>query len=364
MTLNTSRRLWLVIGTLALAAAAVTAQTPSPALVGQVTQAPATVPRATIANKSVTVVFNLPNPDTGYYRGTRFDWSGVIASLTYKGHQYFGQWFNTYDPHIHDSITGPAEEFVTIPDNAGLGYAAAPVGGTFVKIGVGILRKPQEDRYSFAHHYDVVQQGTWQVAHTAESISFSQQLNDPSSGYGYRYRKTVRLDADQPVMHIEHSLTNIGKLPIDTAVYNHNMFVIDGTPSGPDLRVSFPFPVRHIAAPVPAGRGRGSARRGGQPVPMNIEGDSLVYTQELQSGQVIHWDLGGFNDSPAQFGATIVNRKTGAGVQISGDHPLYRVVFWSIRTVLSPELYVRLHAAPGQTVTWTDTYRLFTQPEK
>jgi len=95
---------------------------------------------------------------------------------------------------------------------------------------------------------------------------------------------------------------------------------------------------------------------------MVIQNKSLVYTKELQTGQVIHWDLGGFNDTPGDFGARIVNLKTGAGVQISGDHPLYRVVFWSIRTVLSPELYVRLHAAPGQTVTWTDAYRFFTQP--
>lgn len=366
MKLNTLRHLAFCLLMAAAATLAAGAQTPTPALEGAVTQAPSTVPRASIANPDVQVVFNLPNPDTGYYRGTRFDWSGVIASLTYRGHQYFGQWFNKYDPHIHDAISGPVEEYVTIPDNAGLGYAAAPVGGTFVKVGVGILRKPKEDRYSFSHHYEVVQPGTWKVEHTAGSISFSQRLNDPRSGYGYSYRKTVRLDPDQPVMHIEHTLTNIGTLPIDTAVYNHNMFVVDGTASGPAMSVSFPFPVQHIAAPVAAGRGRsglaGGRRGGRQPAPMVIHNKSLVYTKELQTGQVIHWDLGGFNHTSGDFGARIVNLKTGAGVQISGDHPLYRVVFWSIRPVLSPELYVRLHAAPGQTVTWTDTYRFFTQP--
>ncbi len=350
---------------LVLAAAGAAAQTPTPALVGRVTQAPATVPRATIANRDLQVVFNLPDARDGYYRGTRFDWSGVIASLTYKGHQYFGQWFNTYDPHIHDSITGPVEEYVTIPDNAGLGYAAAKVGGTFVKIGVGVLRKPQEVRYFFSNRYDVVQPGTWTVHQAAGQISFSQKLDDPGSGYGYSYTKTVRLAPGQPVMTIEHRLINTGRLPIDSAVYNHNMFVVDGTPSGPDMRISFPFAVQQIAAPAMpgrGGRGRGGAARGPQPVLATIQGDAIVYRHVLEPGQVVHWELGGFNQTPADFGARIVNLKTGAGVQITGDHPLYRAVFWSIRTVLSPELYVRFHAAPGQTVTWTDTYRFFTQP--
>ena len=54
-----------------------------------------------------------PTRNTGYYRGTRFDWSGAIASLTWNGHEYFGQWFDRYDPKIHDAITGPVEEFLT-----------------------------------------------------------------------------------------------------------------------------------------------------------------------------------------------------------------------------------------------------------
>jgi hypothetical protein len=59
----------------------------------------------------------------GYYRATRFDWSGVVASLEFQGHNYFGVWFPHYDPKLHDAITGPVEEYRT--GDRGLGYADA-----------------------------------------------------------------------------------------------------------------------------------------------------------------------------------------------------------------------------------------------
>ena len=102
-------------------------------------------PEAEISNGSIQARLLLPDPEHGYYRGTRFDWSGAIASLKYKGHEYFGQWFEKYDPKIHDAIMGPVEEFRT--NDAGLGYAEAKTGDTFIRIGVGVVRKPEEAQY-------------------------------------------------------------------------------------------------------------------------------------------------------------------------------------------------------------------------
>src|SRR5579862_6769873 len=81
-------------------------------------------PQAEIANGAggIRAKLLLPDAERGYYRGTRFDWSGVIASLEYKGHNYFGQWFEKYDPKLHDAIMGPVEEFLTPPNRTGLGY--------------------------------------------------------------------------------------------------------------------------------------------------------------------------------------------------------------------------------------------------
>src|SRR6187549_2635799 len=70
----------------------------------------ADAPEASISNGIIEARLYLPDAQNGYYRGTRFDWSGVIYSLRYQGHEYFGTWFERYDPKTHDAITGPVEE--------------------------------------------------------------------------------------------------------------------------------------------------------------------------------------------------------------------------------------------------------------
>src|ERR1051326_9034710 len=110
---------------------------------------PADPPQAEITNGQIRVKLYLPDTRNGYYRGTRFDWSGVIASLEYKGHNYYGPWFDKVDPSVHDyryagneiiastcsAISGPVEEFQTA--ESALGWQEAKPGGTFIKIGVG-----------------------------------------------------------------------------------------------------------------------------------------------------------------------------------------------------------------------------------
>ena len=49
------------------------------------TPAAAEYPQAEISNESIHARLYLPDPVNGYYRGTRFDWSGIIASLEFQG---------------------------------------------------------------------------------------------------------------------------------------------------------------------------------------------------------------------------------------------------------------------------------------
>ena len=107
-------------------------------------------PQAKISNGIVSATLYLPDIENGYHRGTRFDWSGQISALEYKGHSYFGLWYDKYDPYLHDAIMGPVEAFDPI------GYDEAPVGGTFVKIGIGALEKPEEKNYHFTTTYKLI----------------------------------------------------------------------------------------------------------------------------------------------------------------------------------------------------------------
>src|SRR5690348_12452233 len=111
-------------------------------------------PQARISNGSIEAKLYLPDAERGYYRGTRLDWSGVIPSLRYNGHEYFGQRFNRYDPKTHDASAGPVEEFLA--HDAGLGYQDAKPGGGFVRIGVGVVRKPDEPAYQRFKTYEII----------------------------------------------------------------------------------------------------------------------------------------------------------------------------------------------------------------
>ena len=87
-------------------------------------------PQAEISNRLVRAKLYLPDVENGYYRGPRFDWSGVIASLEYAGHNYFGQWSpRTEDRTAQTSISGPVEDFRT--NGTALNYAEAKAGETF-----------------------------------------------------------------------------------------------------------------------------------------------------------------------------------------------------------------------------------------
>ena len=133
-------------------------------------------PQWEIANKLVRVKLYLPNAVSGSYRGTRFDWSGVIADLQYAGHSYYGPWFTQTDPKVPDfiyqgaeivagpcsAITGPVEEFTPA-----LGFDEAKAGGTFLKLGVGILRKPDDAPYSAYRLYEIVDGGKWSTKKSA-----------------------------------------------------------------------------------------------------------------------------------------------------------------------------------------------------
>ena len=62
------------------------------------------VPQAEITNGIIKAKFYLPDAEKGYYRATRFDWSGVTPSLEYRGHQYFDQW--NQSPYNPKTISG------------------------------------------------------------------------------------------------------------------------------------------------------------------------------------------------------------------------------------------------------------------
>jgi hypothetical protein len=316
-------------------------------------------PSAEISNGQIQVKLYLPNAKLGYYRGTRFDWSGEIISLKYHGHEYYGPWFNSVDPKVHDyrfagpeiiaspcsAASGPVEEFQT--NGTALGFDEAKVGGTFIKIGVGVLRK-DSPHYDYVKQYEIVDPGKWTVKRSHDSVEFTQELTDPSSGYGYLYTKTVRLVEGKPEMVLEHTLKNTGRRAIRSRVYDHNFLVLDHQPPGPDFKIELPFKIQPIQNP--------------NPELAEIRGNQVVYLRALKDEEVEQIPMSGFSDSPKDNQFRIENRKVGAGMLITGNRPLVHLNLWSIRAVLAMEPFIEMNIEPGKEFTWKITYHYYTVP--
>jgi hypothetical protein len=305
-------------------------------------------PQDEISNRELHVKLYLPDTHQGYYRGTRFDWSGVISGLTYQGHDYYGPWYTKTDPAVHDfvyagpdiiagpcsAISGPVEEF------AAVGYDQVPPGGTFLKIGIGRLRKPDASPYDQYRLYEIGDPGTWTVHKGADRVEFIQQVEG-----AYVYRKVVRLAAGRPRMVIEHSLRNTGRVALHTEVYNHNFLVLDGKPPGPGLTISFPF---EIKSPGPIGSGLA-----------RIEGKRIVYLKTLEQKDTMEAPIQGAGPSAADYAIRIESREAGMGMRITGDRPLAKASLWSIRSVVAVEPFIAIAIGPGEEFTWNLTYDYF-----
>jgi hypothetical protein len=296
-------------------------------------------PQAEISNGLIHATIYLPDAKKGYYLGTRFDRSGIIPRLEYGGHNFFGQWFSNYSPEIHDVIMGPVEEF------APLNYEEIKPGGSFIKIGVGVVYKQDDDPYTFSRVYQLLNPGKWIVKKKSDQILFIHDLEDKA--YSYHYEKTVSLTKDKPELVLYHSLKNTGSRTIETDVYDHNFFVIDKHPIGPGFVVKLPFNLR--------GEGVGFGELA------EIQGNQISFLRTIGNGEHAEcYSLEGFGPSAADYEIRIENRITGAGVKITCDKPFLKLAFWACPTTLCPEPYIKIKSEPGQEISWTIKYEFYT----
>ncbi len=311
---------------------------------------------ATISNGQIQAKIYLPEVKSGFYQGTRFDWSGVIYSLKAAGHDYYGPWFTKTDPSIHDfiyqgsdiiagpcsAITGPVNEFDP------LGWENAKPGGTFIKIGVGALRKTDAAKYDKFQLYQIADPGKWSIKKKKDAVDFTQTLSGNLSGFGYVYRKVVQLSAGKQEMVLRQSLKNTGTRAIETTVYNHNFLVLDGQGPTADVTITVPFQIK-TPQPPPSGLAE-------------IRGKQIVYLKPLKDRDTVTTTLEGFSSNPDDNQIRIENSALKAGMTIKTDRPLLREPLWSIRSVMAMEPYVAISIAPGQEFTWTSTYEYYALP--
>lgn len=312
----------------------------------------AEAPHRDLSNGLVSVRVYLPG---AFYRGTRFDRTGVVAHATYKGQDYGKPWFAAYSPVVRDfrwtdgqvivstvsAAAGPAEEFAPV------GFDEAGNNGAFLKIGVGILQR-DTPAYDFVHAYPVLDEGTHSFTAGKSEVHMSHGLSNKASGYGYSYVKTVRLVPGKARMVIEHVLTNTGAKEIVTSVYCHNFLTL--SPGNEHITITAPFAI--------------TAEKPFAPDAAVVEGKTIRYLRAMQPGETVTSPITGFGSAVSDYDFVVQNTATGFGQRIRADQPLARINFWSIATNTSWEPYITIDLKPGESKRWTYTYDYFGPGEK
>lgn len=307
-------------------------------------------PHYVITNGIIQTSLFKPDKEKGFYRSTRFDWSGMIFQLTYRGHSYFLldkeknplPLRQVHDPEKPNHASGTSEEFSEIERvNKKKEYE------TRMKIGIGNIDK----------NGIIVDSGEWSVKNGRNYVVFTHILKD-SYGYGYKYTKRVELTLGKPELVISFDLKNTGKKRILTSQYSHNFFNIDNDYIGNNYELELFFPAKYkLVLPK-------SFQNDFFPYVV-LEDNKLIFLKDLilfegeGTDYGIYTRLTGFGDSVSENRCILKNKRTGAGVDISGDFPLSAFNFWADISTICPESFIDISIAPGESKKWKRVYHFF-----
>lgn len=295
---------------------------------------------AVLASGGLELRVSLPDAEAGYYRGTRFDWSGIVMDARWKGIPLFGEFQDPRDPCKPDHVGGTAEEFD--PDGP---ESFGPVGEGFLKIGVGILRRGSEAPYDRDGEYEILESGRWSWKQDELGITFQQDCG-PVRGYACVWTKRVEFGEEPGVFHLRYRLLNSGDRPLTTEHYGHNFFRIGGRDVDSSLTVRFPpeFPLERL---------------GGSESLLRVFRNTLGFRRPLTDGEYVQF---GVRLEEKPISVSIWNEEVQLGVEITSSGPTHLFVLYATRRTLCPESYVRKTLAPGEVVEWSTTYRVLERP--
>ena len=122
-------------------------------------------------------------------------------------------------------------------------------------------------------------------------------------------------------------------------------------PTAPGLLLKFPFPLKAEEA---HGLNEIAA----------IREDSVLILRSPTKHESVYGVLYGYGASEKDYDILLQNRLSGAGVRISCDRPLSKLVFWGASALFCPEPYIHIRLLPGETFTWTIKYELNAENQK
>lgn len=268
------------------------------------------------------------------YQGSRFDWTGFITQVTLDGrHTYCVP--ESLVPGQGSGGCGICNEFgIAEP----VGYEDLAPGGYFPKIGVGLLKRPDQKPYDFFRPYEIIPFPMTMV-NIRDGVKFTVEPLE-CRGYLLEMEKTITINENQ--LQIDYCLKNSGERPVRTTEYCHNFIGIDGHQVGADYKLEFLYPVQLLQEE--SATTQKVLRIDGQEISWNFQPKADFYGKlENISPELPHqW--------------RIRHLPTKTEVEEESFFPPLRVAFWGKGHVISPEVFIEIKVNPGETQRWSRRY--------
>ena len=286
-----------------------------------------------LKNKNLEIQIDLPAEN---YNFSRFDWTGNIVSVKFKNIQLASTESITYENEMQNG-KGFYNEFGI---DTALGFNEAVIGDWFHKIGVGLLKKDNEE-YIFNRNYEI-KPADFEIKYTSNTILIICK-SEFNNGYSYVLKKEIKLEKHG--FTINYDLENTGEKEIITDEYVHNFIAINKELIGRNYVLKFPFklmPAFFLETVNPE-----------QKVTI---GQTDVTFNDSPEEQFFFSNLNGSKNVKPQW--ELKNLESKISISETGSFNTDKVNLWGWKHVISPELFIDVSVEPGQNANWTRTYKI------
>lgn len=287
-----------------------------------------------LQNNNLEIHIDLPLEN---YNFSRFDWTGKIVEVKFKN-IHLSSAERTDHENENSFGKGYYNEFGI---DTALGFNEAKIGGWFHKIGVGLLKK-DDNNYLFSKNYEV-DPADFKVVCEPNKVLIICKSKDVN-GYSYVLKKEIELQESS--FMVKYDLQNTGVKDIVTDEYAHNFIAINKDLIGSDYVLKFPFLLKSQFF--------GEAVNPDRKVDV---GQNEIKFNGSPEEQFFFSNLSGNEDVDAKW--DLINIKNKTGISESGNFKTNKINLWGWRHVISPELFFNVSVKPGQSTRWSRTYKVY-----
>ena len=277
-----------------------------------------------IRNNRLTV--SIAKPDK-YDFTQRFDRHGFITQVTLDGKDSFC----TKEPEGCTNGVGICNEFnMTNP----IGYDEAKPGDKFLKLGVGLLTRKDENPYEFWGKYEV-EPSVYKCEWKEDKVSFQVK---PTLCNGYEVLLNKEITLKDNCINIKYSLENLGEKPVSIEEYCHNFLRFNDYKVCDDYQLYLPYKVQ----PIEKTEG----------IVINDEG--ITWNSDISDGFYMKTSL---LDKSYYRAFELKHGPSGLSIIEEDDFYATRFALWGTKDIISPEVFISFTILPGEIKSFSRSFK-------